>query len=43
MRNRLYRYILPLAAALCLTSCESGLLSKLGVDNPSPACCPNWA
>lgn len=35
MRYRLYRYLLPLATALCLTSCESGLLSKLGVDNPS--------
>ena len=35
MKNRLYRYLLPVATALCLTACDSGLLSKLGVDNPT--------
>lgn len=35
MKNRLYRYLIPVATALCLTACDSGLLSKLGVDNPT--------
>lgn len=31
----LYKYLLPVAAALCLTACQSDLLSSLGVDDPT--------
>lgn len=30
-----FRYLLPLAAALCLTACQDGMLSRLGVEDPT--------
>ena len=35
MTKKIYRILLPLAAACCLTACQSGLLSRLGVDDPT--------
>ena len=35
MTKKMYRFLLPLAAACCLTACQSGLLSRLGVDDPT--------
>ena len=35
MSTPLSKYLLPVAAALCLTACQSGLLSQLGVEDPT--------
>ena len=35
MTKMINRILLPLAAACCLTACQSGLLSRLGVDDPT--------
>ena len=35
MNTPLFRYLLPAVTALCLTACQGGFLSKLGVDDPT--------
>ena len=32
---RLFRYLIPIAAALCLAACQGGVFSRLGVNDPT--------